>query len=171
MNRKYFNKLVNNRLKHCKNVLTHKADVYASQADRFSNFKTAARMLECTPEKALEGFMTKHYVALHDFIDTLDTDYPMLHLDEWHEKIGDIINYLLLLEGLVTERWLQGMPDDFGLKPVRKSAPPATPNSTHQPPVIDKASYRGETITPKDKLTGTPELCTKHDHPGNPLLK
>jgi hypothetical protein len=160
MKRQQFNRIVSRTFNQCKNTLTRKGDVYGPD-DRFSNFKTAARMLGCTPEKALEGFMTKHYVALHDFIATLDTSQPMLDMDEWDEKIGDMINYLLLLGGLIAERREL-------LIPVRNSAPAATPNSTHQPPVIGATSCHNKT-TFKATLTGNPVLPgVSQEVPGSP---
>jgi len=104
MNRKDFSKILNGRVRACKNILEHKADVYAAGSDRLSNFKDAGRLLSCSPERALQGFMTKHIVALNDFIAKLDYAQHTL-MGEWEEKIGDIINYLILLEALVKERY------------------------------------------------------------------
>ena len=47
--------------------------------------------------------MSKHTVSVYDMIRGLESgeEYP---LDMWDEKIGNSINYLLLLAALVRER-------------------------------------------------------------------
>ncbi|MDA3823767.1 MAG: hypothetical protein PF450_14315 [Bacteroidales bacterium] len=104
MNPKQLNEIVDNRLESCKKVLCKKASEYASDTDRLHNFKRAAVILETTPEKALEGMWTKHLVSTQDLINAPETATPKLI----HEKIGDMINYLLLLEGLFVERNTNG---------------------------------------------------------------
>ena len=102
MNNRDFNQLLNDRLNKIDLVLSKKAEEYA-RGDRLSNFKKAASLLDCTPEKALTGFVAKHVIALLDFINDID-DGVLQTQDRWDEKIGDIINYMILLEALVTER-------------------------------------------------------------------
>lgn len=97
-----FTEIVNNRLYLIEKILGSKADEYA-RGDRLSNFKKAADLMECTPEKALFGFVSKHIVALSDFVNDLDTGLNQSG-DRWTEKTGDIINYMILLEALVVER-------------------------------------------------------------------
>jgi hypothetical protein len=84
-------------------VLVSKAGEYAHRGDRLSNFKKAAALQSCTPERALWGMVSKHLVALSDFVDRLDAgeDIPE---SQWEEKIGDSINYLILLDALLQER-------------------------------------------------------------------
>lgn len=97
-----FNKILVNRIERIQKVLASKASEYA-RGDRLSNFKRAAAMMNVTPERALMGMMAKHWVSVMDFIDDLDVD--ILHGDwEWDEKLGDSINYLVLLEALAMER-------------------------------------------------------------------
>ena len=81
-------------------VLKSKATEYAHGGDRLSNFKDAAELNGCTPEQALWGFVTKHIIALKDFIKSGETR----PLEQWEEKIGDIQNYMVLLEAIVSER-------------------------------------------------------------------
>lgn len=99
MKEKEFKELLTFRLNNCMKVLGYKATEYVNGEDRLSNFKTAAALQGCTPERALGGMLSKHVVALFDFIDKEEGDY-----DRWIEKITDTINYCLLLEGLITER-------------------------------------------------------------------
>lgn len=95
-----FDKMVHGRLQACIKVLSSKDKEYSSDSDRLHNFKRAAAMLDCSPEKALEGMWVKHLVSVQDLINLPDNTTPELI----HEKIGDTINYALLLEGLLTER-------------------------------------------------------------------
>ncbi len=97
-----FKLIVDNRLFKIEKILGAKADEYA-RGDRLSNFKKAAALLETTPEKALLGFVAKHIVALTDFVNDLD-DGKIQSLERWDEKIGDICNYMVLLEALCIER-------------------------------------------------------------------
>jgi len=102
MNTECFNKVVSHRVNTIHSVLAAKASEYA-RGDRLGNFKRAASMQGVTPEKALVGMKAKHDVALQDFINDLDTGKIQCY-ERWNEKIGDVINYLILLDGLVQER-------------------------------------------------------------------
>ena len=102
MNAKDFDKIVGARLNWCEKTLCAKGDEYAREGDRLWNFKVAARKLNCHPAEALAGMMVKHTVSVDDIIDGLARGIvPPKELVA--EKIGDSINYLLLLEGLIEE--------------------------------------------------------------------
>lgn len=94
-----FNDLLENRLSLTRDVLGSKAGEYASTSDRLHNFKAAAAMLRGTPEQALLGMLVKHMVSIYDMV--LDGQPRAIAL--WNEKIGDAINYMILLEALVKE--------------------------------------------------------------------
>ena len=98
-----FEKVFFDRVSKSEATLIAKAKEYASGTDRFNNFKKAAAFRSCTPENALWGMVSKHLVALSDFIDQLEAgeDVPEA---QWDEKLGDSINYLILLDGLLEER-------------------------------------------------------------------
>lgn len=113
MNSKDLTRLVNYRIKAAKETLNTKNDIYARTSDRLSNFKTGATFLNITPEKCLFSYLTKHLSALHEFILRLD-DNNLTDLAEWQEKISDSINYLILLEALITERTLKTRPESEG---------------------------------------------------------
>lgn len=98
-----FMKLLKNRLFRIEKILGAKADEYA-RGDKLSNFKKASSLLNCTPEKALFGMVAKHIIALSDFIEDLEGG-KFQDLKRWDEKIGNIINYMILLEALVIERY------------------------------------------------------------------
>jgi hypothetical protein len=98
MNNEQFNLIVENRIQLIKTVLGNKAKEYAI-GDRLYNFKRAAEILRCTPQKALIGMFMKHLVSVLDLSEgsTIPTDYLI------NEKIGDAINYLILLEATLKE--------------------------------------------------------------------
>jgi hypothetical protein len=101
MNTERFEECLNNRIEKCKAVLLKKADEYATD-DRLHNFKVAAELQGVNPLTALSGMMAKHTVSVYDLIrETESGDRPPL--DMWDEKIGDSINYLLLLDAAVRE--------------------------------------------------------------------
>lgn len=95
-------------------VLASKNKEYASDSDKLHNFKRAADMLRCTPEKALIGMATKHIISILDIVDKIEHYYNTIPdvkpseintpISMIEEKIGDAINYLILLEALLKER-------------------------------------------------------------------
>ena len=99
-----FDKLLADVFSRTKKVLAAKAGDYSREDDRLSNFKKAAALQTCIPEKACMGMMAKYLVAVADLVNDLErgTDTP---LPAWEEKIGDARNYLILLEGLLRERY------------------------------------------------------------------
>lgn len=105
MNNAGFNGIVEKRLTAIKETLNRKGDEYSDGMDRLSNFKTAGRYLDETPEESLLGMQAKHIVSILDMVDSINTgkefDFTEDYIDE---KIGDAINYFILLEGLLKER-------------------------------------------------------------------
>lgn len=99
MNTPAFNDIVEEQLNRIRNVLVKKAAEYNLDTDRLSVFKHAAALSEETPEQALYGFMLKHIISITDMINSKDTYSEEL----WNEKITDICNYLILLQGLLRD--------------------------------------------------------------------
>ena len=95
-----FDRIVNDRLAKIKTVLTSKSKEYASDSDRLYNFKAGARIDGETSEECLWGYFKKHLVSVMDLVDGKRelTDSAI------DEKIGDCINYLILLEAVFLER-------------------------------------------------------------------
>ena len=99
MNTEEFDKILNYRLEAIGNVIGMKSREYAQGGDRLFNFRSAARINGCTMEQALWGMATKHLVSVQDLVEgRLDPDPEMVN-----EKIGDMINYLILLEAVLKE--------------------------------------------------------------------
>jgi len=101
MNNEQFNQVVEDRISKIRAILVKKAVEYASDTDRLHNFKVAAQISSkpCTPEQALLGMWRKHLVSVIDIIES--GVKPSVELRD--EKIGDAINYLILLEALLIE--------------------------------------------------------------------
>ena len=103
MNVKDFNKLLEARIKMTREVLDSKNKEYASDVDKLHNFKRAGKMLQIAPEYALVGMMVKHTISILDIVDKINNnkEYPTKEMIE--EKVGDNVNYLILLEALIKE--------------------------------------------------------------------
>lgn len=125
MNQKVFNEVIRDQIEKCINTLGVKAGEYAADEDRLHNFKNAAGMMSCDPKEALSGMMAKHTISIYDMCRS-EEEYP---LSLWEEKIGDHINYLLLLKALVIEeeffKYCAGSVDDL-LKGDKDNAPKST---------------------------------------------
>lgn len=115
MNVKKFNEMLEERIERIKAVLDSKNKEYASDVDKLHNFKRAGAMLQCSPEKALVGMWAKHIISILDIVDAIDKDEEgeLIKICEGYgltkamleEKIGDAINYFILLEALIKERY------------------------------------------------------------------
>lgn len=99
MDAKSFDEVFETTVESSRKVLVTKAGEYAAGNDRLHNFKKAAALIGCTPDQALWGFLTKHLVSLSDMVES-DEDYSY---ERWDEKIGDSINYLILLRAVVED--------------------------------------------------------------------
>lgn len=102
MRTEQFENIINNRIETCKSVLCSKAEEYATD-DRLHNFKVAGKLQKCTAVKALGGMMAKHTVSVYDLIDDYEQG-KAISQEMWTEKIGDSINYLLLLTAMLEEK-------------------------------------------------------------------
>jgi hypothetical protein len=111
MTNQRFDEILQKRIAAMETVLANKAAEYSGDGDRLHNFKIAARMDNTTPEKAWKGMFLKHLVSIWDMIEQPAMASPQL-IDE---KLGDAINYLVLLEAMLHERYNTNMiilPDD-----------------------------------------------------------
>jgi hypothetical protein len=98
-----FNTLVDNRTEKIKHTLSVKAKEYRRNNDPLHNFRVAAKVGNTTEEKALWGFATKHYVSFLDMLN--DIEQGKLPAEAYvDEKIGDLINYLILCEASIKEK-------------------------------------------------------------------
>lgn len=98
MNSEQFDKILDWRIEAIRKTLSGKAKEYAI-GDRLYNFKRAAKITSTTPQQALLGMFMKHLVSVLDLVEggIEPTEYMV------NEKIGDAINYLILLEAIFKE--------------------------------------------------------------------
>jgi len=99
-----FEKVLEERLRLTKEVLSAKEKEYASIKSRYHNFDMAARKRNTSPEDALMGMAVKHDVSIDDLVEWAKISPERLTLPLIREKIGDKINYLILLEGMLINR-------------------------------------------------------------------
>jgi len=98
MKTEVFQKLLERRIGKIQETLSSKAKEYATE-DRLHSFKVAARLQNTNQATALWGMSTKHLVSVIDMVDGVQV--PTKHKID--EKIGDLINYLILLEAALIE--------------------------------------------------------------------
>ena len=90
MERKVFERLLDELDGNSLETLKQKNAKYAFDDDCLHNFESGAEIMGSTPAQCAWGYMTKHLVALRDKIDRNDfTDR-----DDLLEKCQDIINYI-----------------------------------------------------------------------------
>lgn len=99
-----FESIVSGRIVRIRETLAAKTEEYASADSPFHTFEVGGRIMGVTPERALQGMMLKHVVSVFDLIDWTETDDERITMELIDEKIGDAINYLILLEGLLKQR-------------------------------------------------------------------
>lgn len=103
MTEKEFQDVLTTRLTKIKETLSSKAEEYATDNDKLHNFNVGARLTGQTREKVLWGFAIKHYISFLDILDSLDKGkLPTEAIVD--EKIGDLINYLVLVEASLKDR-------------------------------------------------------------------
>ena len=95
-----FNMLVLEQVEAIQTVLTSKAKEYAADDDRLHNFKVAAAFAGTRPAEECWGFARKHLVSIMDMVKS-GKDYPQ---ELWSEKLGDAVNYLILLKACVEDQ-------------------------------------------------------------------
>lgn len=118
MDNQEFDEILERRIELIRSVLKSKAKEYAI-TDRLHNFNRAARMLEIPRQKALAGMMSKHWVSILDILDNFGKGEPPA-IGMIEEKIGDAINYLILLEAMLKEDVRKYKEDMFLFEPTRR---------------------------------------------------
>lgn len=103
MTNEEFDRTVQATIKRIVPLLQAKGSEYAPNAERFQNFIEAARFLGSTKEEALLFFVTKHLVSLRDFV-RRQAAGEVLPSAKWQERTDDIIIYMFLLSGMISER-------------------------------------------------------------------
>jgi hypothetical protein len=102
MIREEFTKKVEKRIDLIRQTLLTKHKEYAKDDNVFRNFDEAAGgfSLHSTSAEVLWSYMTKHLVSIKDIVaDNKPVDPSIVS-----EKIGDVINYLILLEAMLNQQ-------------------------------------------------------------------
>ena len=98
-----FDQLVDLVQERCRNILAEKAKHYAGKEDRLEQFVRAGVFAGVSSAEALFGMMSKHLVSIAMMMET-----PWEHTKkQWDEKITDSINYLILLEAVLTDMGIE----------------------------------------------------------------
>lgn len=99
MNNEKFNSVVKYMMNRCGNVLIRKGKEYAGDnEDRLVDFKSAAGLTGETPVKVALSYMCKHVVSVYSLARRGVKDAAL-----WDEKLGDLINYCILIRALIAE--------------------------------------------------------------------
>lgn len=98
-----FDAIVEARLAAIRKTLIEKGKEYRRNNDPLHNFNVAAMVSQTTREKALWGFATKHYVSFLDMLNDIE-EGKLPKREVVNEKIGDLINYLILCEASIKDR-------------------------------------------------------------------
>lgn len=111
-----FEVVLEKRISMIREVLGKKASEYARGTDRLHNFKRVAAIKRVTVAEAnIDGFC-KHLVSILDMVDDLKKGVHSPTLI-WDEKLGDAINYLILLEAIIKEDRIQGVVETDYIQP------------------------------------------------------
>lgn len=103
MPNEFMNDIILNRVKSIGNVLHTKALEYVRNNDRLHNFNVGAELENKTREDVLHSFFLKHYISYLDMLtDIREGKLPTA--DYVDEKIGDMINYLILQEASIKQK-------------------------------------------------------------------
>lgn len=106
-----FNELVEEQIQRCRCTLVAKSN-YGAEADRLHNFRAFAELSGESLEEVCGGYLGKHLVSIYDMIRKTGQGSRFL-LPQWDEKIGDAINYLLILSAIVRESEEDEVPLNF----------------------------------------------------------
>jgi hypothetical protein len=95
-----FFKIIEERIDKCRAVLFMKNAQYAAgKPETLHNFYRAAATLGQQPVTALRGMLVKHVVSVNDIIDDIEAG-KVVKSSLIDEKLGDVINYYLILSVL-----------------------------------------------------------------------
>lgn len=104
MNSEDFKTIVDGCKVNIESTLNKKSQEYSSKEDKLHNFVEAAKLMRCkTKEYALFGMLNKHLVSVIDMIVKYEQKGILPDESMVEEKIGDSINYFVLLKACFLE--------------------------------------------------------------------
>jgi hypothetical protein len=102
MKRDKFELLLASVFNRTQNILASKSKEYATDSDVFASFKKGTGFsFHNEPEKVAYEYLCKHLESIKNMLNNLDNP-P--NKNQINEKLGDAINYLIIIEGLLKER-------------------------------------------------------------------
>jgi len=128
MNHDDFDKIFEDQVELCRKTLLVKGREYTPDHDRFHNFTVAAGLMGVTPQEALGGFLAKHLVSIYDLL--RKNEY--VPMEVWEEKLGDAMNYLFLLKGILVEYEIEANRDKMFsavMTDLNSAQPPTNENA------------------------------------------
>jgi hypothetical protein len=109
----HFDEVLEDRLKKIRLSLLIKGKEYRRNNDPLHNFNRGAELSGQSREKVLWGFALKHHVSFLDMLDDIDMGkFPKRETVD--EKIGDLINYLILCEASIKDKIRENTKEDDG---------------------------------------------------------
>lgn len=114
MDQARFEQLVDQTIENIRHLLVVKGGEYAGSEDRLANFKRGAALVGVTPMQCLMIYMSKHYDAVSTFVRDEAAGKSRPRSEPIEGRIDDLINYCLLLKGLVREQSPAGAVEDLG---------------------------------------------------------
>lgn len=104
MNSEDFKTIVEGCIANINSVLANKSREYSSKDNKLHNFDKAKDLMRCkTKEYALLGMLNKHLVSVIDMIVKYEQEGILPSAKLVNEKIGDSINYFVLLKACFME--------------------------------------------------------------------
>jgi len=100
MTAQQFDMILEQQIVSIRAVLQSKSSDYATGQDRLHNFKSAVPEFGNTASEVCWGYLTKHLVSVRDLTKGIRTG----SIEMIDEKIGDAINYLILLKAILIEQ-------------------------------------------------------------------
>lgn len=102
MDRNTFKVLVDARCDECREILGVKGPAYAGSGDVFANFVRNAERLGLTKYQVWAVYTGKHIDCIFNAVKESPA-YPVDKTESMQGRIKDAINYLLLLDGMLSE--------------------------------------------------------------------
>lgn len=158
MNKNTFERVVEDTLGMAQKVLIRKSGEYSSSDDKLHNFDKAKDFMRCnTKEFALLGMLNKHLVSVVDMIEKFEKTGELPTSNMIDEKIGDSINYFILLKACFYDDMIKEERKD---PPIVKKIIEEAFNSN----CFDNKKYTAEYLTEQIKqLERTRNACFDKD--------
>lgn len=102
MDSKKFEKLSDEQIKICKDILFSKRAEYSTNEDVLHNFRQPTTLMNMSPAEVAFCYDTKHIASIQKIVHEIsEGKLPTKEL--WREKITDYLNYGLLMNACVME--------------------------------------------------------------------